>query len=96
MMHFNNTADPETNKSSNRRLTVALSHAGETGASKRATNQKEKALFNWEILSKHDQLSLSDISLELFLIQIVFKTSDNIHSYYLTTVTNRLMCSRTY
>ena len=29
--------------------------------------------FNWEIFAKHDHLSLSDISLESFLIQIVFK-----------------------
>ena len=53
---------------------VALSHKCGTGASKRATNKKLKALFNWEIFAKHDQLSLSDISLELFLIQIIFKT----------------------
>ena len=56
-------------------LIVTLSHQHATGASKckKKTTKKTKTLFNWEIFSKHEQLSLSDISLELFLIQIVFK-----------------------
>ena len=45
--------------------TVALSHQCVIGASKHATNQKPKALFNWEIFAKHDKLSLSDISMEI-------------------------------
>ena len=50
-----------------------LSHQCVTGAPKRVTNKELKALFNWKIFAKHDQMSLSDISLESFLIQIVFK-----------------------
>ena len=46
--------------------TVALSHQRATGASKRATKKTLKALFNWEYFAKHDQLSLSDISLNYF------------------------------
>ena len=57
--------------------TIALSHQSPTRASKRATNQKLKALFNWEVFVKHDQLSLSDVSFELFLVQIVFKKTVN-------------------
>ena len=38
---------------------------------KSVTHQMHKALFNWEVFAKHDHLRLSDISLELFLIQIV-------------------------
>ena len=53
--------------------TVGLSHQQATWASKSATSPKLKALFNWEIFAKHDQLSLSDNSLELFLIQNVSK-----------------------
>ena len=52
---------------------VALSHSHVTGASKFATNLKLKALFRWESFAEHDQLSLSNIALELILIQIVFK-----------------------
>ena len=48
-------------------------HQSATKASKRATKQKLKALFNWEAFVKHDQLGLSDVSFELFLVQIVFK-----------------------
>ena len=40
-------------------------------ASKCATN--EKALLKWIFFAKYYQLSLSDTSLELFLIQILFK-----------------------
>ena len=50
--------------------TVALLHQPATGTSKRATNQKLKALFYWEFFAKHDLMSLLDISLELFLIMI--------------------------
>ena len=53
--------------------TVALSHQSATRASKSATNQKLKALFNWEVFVKHDQLSLLDVLFELFLEQIVFE-----------------------
>ena len=52
---------------------VQLLHQLATGASKRVTNLKLKAPFNWEILAKHDKSSLSDISLRLFFIQLVFK-----------------------
>ena len=45
----------------------SVAEAGVTGASKRAKTQKLKALFNWEIFEKHDQLSLLCISLALFL-----------------------------
>ena len=41
--------------------TITLSHQRVTGASKRATNQNIKALFNWEFFATHDKLSLSDI-----------------------------------
>ena len=44
-----------------------MSHQFVTGGSKYATHQTYEALFNW------DQLSLSIISLELFLMQIVSK-----------------------
>ena len=37
------------------------------------TSEKLKARFNWEIFAKHDKLCLSDISLELLLMQVVFK-----------------------
>ena len=52
---------------------VALTHLRATGASECVTHQTHKALFNWEFFAKHDQLSLSDISLESFLIQFVFR-----------------------
>ena len=56
---------------------VQLPHCrSATRTSKRATNEKLKALFNWEVFVKHDQLSLSDVSFELFLVQIVFKNSE--------------------
>ena len=53
--------------------TVTLSHQDATGDSKRATNQKLMAIFNWKIFAKHDRLSQSNISLLLFLMQIVLK-----------------------
>ena len=55
--------------------TVALSHQHATGASKPAINQQLKALFSWDLFSHNMtmQLSLWDISLDLFLIQVVFK-----------------------
>ena len=53
---------------------VSLSHQPATGATKHATSQKH--CLTQEILAKHDQLSLLYISLELFLIQIVFKKSE--------------------
>ena len=45
-------------------LTVSLLHQCAAGASKRAANKKLKALSNWEIFTKHDQLSVSDILLQ--------------------------------
>ena len=52
-----------------------------TEVSKRATNKKYKALKKTEFFAEHDQLSLSDISLELFLIQIVFESQLTAFSY---------------
>ena len=56
-------------------ISLTNMHQRATRALKHATNQKLKALFNLEIFAKHDKLSLPHtcISLELFLIQIVFK-----------------------
>ena len=50
---------------------VQLLHCCNRGF-KMCDKPKLKALLNWEIFAKHDQLSLSDISLELFLIKVVF------------------------
>ena len=59
--------------------TVALSHQRATRASKRATNQKLKALFNWEVFVKRDRLSLSDVSFEFFLAHIVIEKNGELH-----------------
>ena len=48
------------------------------------TPKKMKALFNWEIFRKHDQLSLSYISLETIFDTNSIQNTDEFHSMILS------------